>query len=185
MRVALFGIAITPNGQYAYVVNSCDGTVSVIDTAINTVLPASTATTEDSNFPVQWLIIPVLAILIVILLVVILVRKKLGDGNHEESNPKRNNNRTIFLVLFVSAVLLAGIARFNIGQASAPIALQQNQNLTVIPPSDGNALSTSPSVSWLPFTPQSSSGNNISLFDITYRPCRCRCRYRHSCVCCI
>ena len=32
-----YGVAVTPNGEYAYVTNFGDGTVSVISTATNTV----------------------------------------------------------------------------------------------------------------------------------------------------
>lgn len=54
-----FGIAITPNGQFAYVCNSNDGTVSVIDLSSNTVVgapiivgsgPGGIAITPDGRF---------------------------------------------------------------------------------------------------------------------------------------
>jgi YVTN family beta-propeller protein len=45
------GIDVTPDGKYVYVTNSNDGTVSVINTATNTVLGAPIAV---GSFPIAF-----------------------------------------------------------------------------------------------------------------------------------
>ncbi len=74
-----YAAAITPNGAYVYVANGVNGTVSVIDTATNAVLPAVSASAE---FSVQWLAVAVLVAVIIVLLVVIIIKRK-----HRKTNP--------------------------------------------------------------------------------------------------
>jgi hypothetical protein len=86
-----YGIAITPNGEYVYVTNLATvktqspaadwiGTVSVISTATNTVLTASSSPAVP-EFPAQSLTITLLVSAIIILSAVIIAQKKAGKTN--------------------------------------------------------------------------------------------------------
>ncbi len=68
-----YAAAITPDGAYVYIANGVNGTVSVIDTATNTALPATSVSAE---FSAQWLGVAVLTGVITVLLVVIIVKKR-------------------------------------------------------------------------------------------------------------
>ena len=71
------GVAITPNGNYAYVTNSGGTTVSVINTA-STASPSPTV----PEFPAQLLGITLVVFMVAIFSVVIITRRKqLGKSN--------------------------------------------------------------------------------------------------------
>jgi YVTN family beta-propeller protein len=78
--------AITPDGAYVYIANGVNGTVSVIDTATNTVLPAASASTTSESSS-QWLIITILVAVIIVLVAVIIVKKKHRNVNSASAKP--------------------------------------------------------------------------------------------------
>ena len=73
-----YSVAFTPDGQYAYVSNLLDGTISVIDANNNSVL-TSTPTSSGSDLSYQWLLIVALTLIIftsVVFLVAVATKKK-------------------------------------------------------------------------------------------------------------
>ena len=93
-----FAVAITPNGEYAYVTNQGTvtnyiGMVSVISIDTNTVITASSSPAAP-EFPTQLLTI-ILLVSIIIVLSVFIIAKKLGTlsrrSNENQSTTKLNN----------------------------------------------------------------------------------------------
>jgi hypothetical protein len=70
------GVAVTPNGEYAYVTNEGSGTVSVINTSTNTVPTVSPSPTVP-EFPAQLLIITMVVFTIIVLSVVIIAKNRI------------------------------------------------------------------------------------------------------------
>ncbi len=102
-----YGVAVTPNGEYAYVTNqdyaktnspavNWDGTVSVINTATNTVITDSSSSTVP-KFSSQLLTLIVLVGAITALSVVIVAMKTLKNSTaHQESKEKNHATESSF-----------------------------------------------------------------------------------------
>ena len=94
-----YGIAIAPNGEYAYVTNLVSvatespvadwvGTVSVISTGTNTA-PTASSSPAVPEFPTQSLTITLLVCIIIVLSIVIIAMKKAEKSNLAKINQEK------------------------------------------------------------------------------------------------
>jgi hypothetical protein len=97
-----YGIAITPNGEYAYVTNLVSvatqspvadwvGSVSVISTATNTA-PTASSSPAVPEFPTQSLTVALLVGIIIVFSIVIIAMKKAEKSNSAKISQEKTSN---------------------------------------------------------------------------------------------